>query len=97
MPFFSIFLIFWNTVVEIVEIIVAVIIFILLIIIIIITAIVIIIVVIISLNRVIAPSRYWEIILKRLPHLGLKVLSAIQGMSTIWDVYYWEVCNKDLF
>ena len=24
-------------------------------------------------------------------HLGLIVLSAIQGMSAIWDVRYWEV------
>ena len=24
-------------------------------------------------------------------HLGLNVLSAIHGMSAIWDVRYWEV------
>ena len=29
--------------------------------------------------------------LKRLSHLGLNVLSAIHGMSAIWDVRYWEV------
>ena len=27
--------------------------------------------------------RYWKVILKRLSHLGLNVLSAIHGMSTI--------------
>ena len=35
--------------------------------------------------------RYWEAILKRLSHLGLNALSAIQGMSAIWNVRYWEV------
>ena len=35
--------------------------------------------------------RYWEVILKRLSHLGLNGLSAIHGMSAIWDVHYWEV------
>ena len=34
---------------------------------------------------------YWEVILKRLSHLELNVLPAIQGMSAIWDVRYWEV------
>ena len=29
--------------------------------------------------------------LKRLSYLGLKVLSAVHGMSAIWDVRYWEV------
>ena len=32
--------------------------------------------------------RYWKVVLKRLSHLGLNILSAIQGMSTIWDVGY---------
>ena len=36
-------------------------------------------------------GRYWEVILKRLLHLGLKGLSAIHGMSAIWDVRYWKV------
>ena len=35
--------------------------------------------------------RYWEVILKRLYHLALKILSAIHGMFAIWDVHYWEV------
>ena len=35
--------------------------------------------------------RYWEVILKRLSHLGLKVLFAIQGMCVIWDVHYQKV------
>ena len=30
-------------------------------------------------------------ILKRLSHLGLNVLSPIHGMSAIWNVRYWEV------
>ena len=29
--------------------------------------------------------------LKRLYYLGINVLSAIHGMSAIWDVCYWEV------
>ena len=32
-----------------------------------------------------------EVILKRLSHLGLNVLSTIQGMSAFWDVRYWKV------
>ena len=28
---------------------------------------------------------------KRLSHLGLSVLSAIHGVSSIWNVRYWEV------
>ena len=36
-------------------------------------------------------GRYWKVIIKRLSYLGLKVLFAIHGMSTIWDVRYWEV------
>ena len=32
--------------------------------------------------------RYWEVIYKRLSNLGLKILSAIQGMSAIWDFRY---------
>ena len=36
--------------------------------------------------------RYWEIIQKRLSHLGLNVLSAIHGMSAIRDVCY-QACN----
>ena len=35
--------------------------------------------------------RDWEVILKRLSYLGLNVFSAIQVMSTFWDVRYWEV------
>ena len=35
--------------------------------------------------------RYWEVILKRLSHLALNVLSASHGMSAIWDVHYWDV------
>ena len=35
--------------------------------------------------------RYWEVIWQRLSHLGLNNLPGIQGMSTIWDVRYWEV------
>ena len=35
--------------------------------------------------------RYWELILKRLSHLGLNVFSAIHGMPAIWNVHYWEV------
>ena len=34
---------------------------------------------------------YWEVILKRLLHLGLNILSAFHGMFAIWDVRYWEV------
>ena len=34
---------------------------------------------------------YWEVILKRLPHFELYVLSAIPGMSAVWDIRYWEV------
>ena len=34
---------------------------------------------------------YWKVILKRLSHLGLNILSAIHGMSAIWDFHYWEV------
>ena len=33
---------------------------------------------------------YWEVILKRLSHLWLNVLSTIHGMSAVWDVRYWE-------
>ena len=29
--------------------------------------------------------------LKKIVHLGLNILSAIQGMSAIWNVRYWEV------
>ena len=35
--------------------------------------------------------RHWDLILKRLSHLRLSVLSAIHGMSAIWNVRYWEV------
>ena len=35
--------------------------------------------------------RYWEVILKRFSYLVLNVLSAIHGMSAIWEVHYWEV------
>ena len=34
--------------------------------------------------------RYWEVVQQRFPQLGLNILPAIQGMSTIWDVGYWE-------
>ena len=34
---------------------------------------------------------YWEVILKRLSHLRINILSAIHDMSAIWDVCYWEV------
>ena len=34
---------------------------------------------------------YWEVISKRLSYLGLNILSAIQGMSDIRDVRYWDV------
>ena len=34
--------------------------------------------------------RYWEVILKRLSHLGVNVLTAIHGMSAIWDAHHWE-------
>ena len=35
--------------------------------------------------------RYWEAVYQRLSHLGLHILSAIQGMSTVWDARFWEV------
>ena len=35
--------------------------------------------------------RYWEVVLQRLSYFGLNIVSAIQGMSAIWDVGYWEV------
>ena len=35
--------------------------------------------------------RCWEVILKRLSHLGFNVFSAIHEMSTIWDARYLEV------
>ena len=33
--------------------------------------------------------RYWEVIQKGLSHLGPNILSAIQGMSAIWNIRYW--------
>ena len=36
-------------------------------------------------------ASYWEVILKRLTHLGLNIFSAILGMSAIYDVRYLEV------
>ena len=36
-------------------------------------------------------ERCWEVILERLSHSGLTVLSTIHGMSAIWDVRYCEV------
>ena len=39
---------------------------------------------------------YWEVVQQRLSHLGLNILSAIEGMSTIWDVRYWDVSLSNL-
>ena len=36
-------------------------------------------------------ERCYLLILKRLSHLGLNILSAFHGMSAIWDVPYWEI------
>ena len=33
-------------------------------------------------------ARYWEIILKGLSQLKLNILSAIHGLSAIWDAHY---------
>ena len=35
--------------------------------------------------------RYWEVVYQRLSHLRLNILSAIQDISAICDVRYWEV------
>ena len=44
-----------------------------------------------SINIFLRGVRYWEVIQKRFSHLGLNILSAIHGMSAIWDVRYCEV------
>ena len=40
---------------------------------------------------------YWVAVQQRLSHLGLNILSAIQGMSAIWDIRYWEASLYKLF